>query len=292
MRISRLLLIGLLTCLFVAIAPVTAQQPTIITMTAPEYLSDLYEDTLIPAFEEAYPNIQVEFVYNENPYFGNPMYQSDSAENTYYEDLTNYVSSADVLYVTNYQLSPFATETGFILDLSPLVDVDADLNEADFFPAEWEAFQWDRGIWALPYSMNVQVLVYNMDAFDAAGLAYPDETWRVDDYINAAEALQTYNSQGEVDLSPLVAVNPMSLFYNAIGNVYDETSLPAQPDFSSPELLNILEAYAAYDAAYEFAEIQGYSFNELPMSIGYPYQLSTNSFGSDENINWGVSLLP
>ena len=288
----RIVLITLLISLFATQSVLTAQQPTVITVSAPEYQADLYEDTIIPLFEAEYPNIQVEYVYNENSYFGSPLYEPESDEPSFYDRLNDYVSSADVLYVHSSSMSPFATTTGFFLDLAPLANVDDSLQADDFYPAAWQAFQWDGGNWAVPYSLQVQLLIYDKDSFDAVNFPYPDQSWRIEDYIRAAEAMHTYNSSGEVELSAMTAINPISLFHGLIGQLYDETTLPAQPEFSNPEFLHLLENYIKYYSDYEFEQFQGYSYNDMPMTLSYPYQLADNSSGPGFDKNWAISLLP
>lgn len=291
MHYHRILGSVLLLCLGLTASITTAQPPTIITVAASEWQGDLFEDTIIPAFEAEHPNIQVEFVYSDNIYFGNPMYQPEDEESTYYDDLTTYAESADVLYVSDTSLSPYAINTGFFLDLTPLVSVDDAINEADFYPAAWQTFQWDGGVWALPYSMEVQVLVYDRSVFDAAGLPYPDQSWRLQDYILSAEQLHTYNANGEVEFSALNPVNPTLIVYSEVGPLFDTTTFPTQPDFSNPEFQRQIEAYVTYFDSYEFADFRGYSFNDVPMTISYPYQLSNNNFSSDGDKDWAVSLL-
>jgi len=289
----HILLMTLLMSLFATQSILMAQQPTIITVTAPEYQIDLYEDTIIPLFEAEHPNIQVEFVYNENTYLGNPLYETEeSDEPSFYDQLTDYASSADVLYVHSGSMSPFATNTGFFLDLSPLVTVDDSLQADDFYPAAWQAFQFDGGYWALPYSLQLQLLVYDKDSFDAVNFPYPDQSWRIEDYIRAAEAMHTYNSAGEVELSPMNAIDPITLFHAITGPLYDDLTLPAQPNFSNPEFLHLLDTYINYYTEYEFEEFRGYSFDEMPMTLSFPYQLSSSAFGSGNEKNWAVSLLP
>jgi len=288
----RIFGLSILMCLWLTQSIAMAQPPTIITVTASEWLGDLYEDTIIPQFEAEHPDIQVEFVYSDNVYFGSPVYQNEDGETTFYDDLMAYASSADVLYLSDASVSPYAINTGFFLDLTPLVSVDDTINEADFYPAAWDAFRWDGGMWALPYNMEVQVLVYDRAAFDAANSAYPDETWQLQDYIAVAESMHTYNSEGEVELAPITALNPQLITYSAVGPLYDMTTIPAQPDFSNSELVRQMDIYAQYYDNYEFADIRGYSFNEIPMSISYPYQLSATTFSTDADKDWAISLLP
>jgi ABC-type glycerol-3-phosphate transport system substrate-binding protein len=81
-----------------------------------------------------------------------------------------------------------------------IVSGDSSLNPDDFFPAAWKSFQWDRGIWALPANLTPQILIYHADAFDKAGLAYPNENWTLDDFAHAAHALAVQDAQGKVTI--------------------------------------------------------------------------------------------
>ena len=271
MRSTRLTVMVALLLLFGTLSSASGQAPTIITMTAPQYYSDFYEETLIPAFEEEYPNIQVEFVFTEDNYFGSPLFSSE--ENDYYANLQNYASAADVLYVASYNLNSYATNTGFFLDLTPLASIDGTLNPDDFFPPAWDAFQWDAGLWALPQTIRTEVLVYNQDRFDEAGLSYPTEDWRLADFIQAAEALHVYNSDGQVEVPPLLVVNQALLLYLETGPMYDDSVIPAQPDYNNPELVNALSMLVDYHSSFEQADLNSWSSNDLPMSLGFPYQL-------------------
>ncbi len=289
MKQYRWFLMIAVLCYITIFSPVSAQPPSIITITAPEYLSDIFEDMIIPAFEAENPDIQVEFVLTEHHY-GSALIDIENGR--YFDDVAAYASSADVLYVADYNLSSYATYGGFFLDLSPLVNADSSLMPEDFYPGAWQAFQWDGGIWALPYRINVEVLVYNQDMFDAAGVPYPDESWRLADFIQAAEAFHIYNSDGEVEFSPLFTLNPLLLIYAEVGeDAIDTSVIPSVPDYSNPRLIAALEMWNQYWRAYDFAEFRSYSLDQTPMSISYPYQL-LNQANSDTNTNWRVALLP
>ena len=52
-----------------------------------------------------------------------------------------------------------------------------------------KSFQWDNGVWGLPVSEDVILVIYDPAAFDQAGLTYPSEAWTTDDFVNAAHKL-------------------------------------------------------------------------------------------------------
>jgi multiple sugar transport system substrate-binding protein len=83
-------------------------------------------------------------------------------------------------------------DKGQLLDLQPFVDRDITADEL----ADFQAWQWagmvtkDTHIrFAVPYYINLVVLYYNQEIFDAAGVAYPDNTWDHDTYATQLAAL-------------------------------------------------------------------------------------------------------
>jgi len=74
---------------------------------------------------------------------------------------------------------PFWAAKKQLLILDDFVARDMTDEQIADYPADhWNSFANDRvGRYALPLYMGVIVLYYNKDAFDAAGLAYPDESW-------------------------------------------------------------------------------------------------------------------
>lgn len=85
---------------------------------------------------------------------------------------------------------------GYYLDLEPLAESSA-LNLADWFEVTINDSRYDRTtgivgqgtLYGMPATFVGLVLYYNKDLFDAAGMAYPDDTWTRDRLTEAAVAL-------------------------------------------------------------------------------------------------------
>jgi len=89
---------------------------------------------------------------------------------------------------------------GAFLDLTPLIaQSNVDLN--DFYPGPLEQFQWQEQTWGLPDTAAPDLLFYNKALFDAAGVAYPTETWTFEDMRLAAIQL-TLDDQGRNAADP------------------------------------------------------------------------------------------
>lgn len=72
-------------------------------------------------------------------------------------------------------LDPYIKESGY------------DLN--DYWPGLLESAKYQGSVYGFPRDIEVNVLYYNKDLFDAAGVAYPTENWTWDDLTAAAEKL-------------------------------------------------------------------------------------------------------
>ena len=67
------------------------------------------------------------------------------------------------------------------------------LDLGDFWPNLLGAYNYDGVQYGLPTDLDLQLVYYNKDLFDAAGVSYPEAGWTWDDYRAIAQAL----TQGE-----------------------------------------------------------------------------------------------
>ncbi len=206
MQRRLLLFLTSILMLIIGIVPMAAAQAqdsrTVIQMSVPQFMKQMINDQLISDFESANPTIKVNVLANDS--------NTGSAASGVDALLTaaqTYSSTADVLFVDNSNLSVQATRAGYFLDMTPLTSSDTTLNVDDFIPGVWQSFQWDNGIWALPVSTDVVILTYNPAAFDAIGLAYPNERWTIDDLDNAARKLAVVDPSGAVTTAGLSVSN-------------------------------------------------------------------------------------
>lgn len=171
----KLTLLASLIVLVLAFSVASGQEPTTIRYftfsAAPDHLEDL--DTIIAAFEAENPDINVEVA--TAPYAD------------YFTLLQADVSGGDApdVFELNYENFVTYADAGALLDLSGLVS-----EEAPFYPAALEAFNYEGAQLGLPATFSTVVLFYNKDLFDAAGLEYPTNDWTWSDAILAAEAIK------------------------------------------------------------------------------------------------------
>jgi multiple sugar transport system substrate-binding protein len=151
----------------------------------------------IRAFEAAHPNVRVE---NE------PV--SNQAE--YREKvITSIVSGAppDVFLMDNIDVPAFA-EAQVTLDLRPFASrVGVDLSS--FYPNVLDIFTRDGKVQAFPKGFSPMVYYYNRALFDAAGLAYPQDGWTWDEFVEVARTLtRDLDGDGAVDQWGTAVIRP------------------------------------------------------------------------------------
>ncbi len=94
---------------------------------------------------------------------------------------------------------PIWAQAGHVLDLRPFIQRDLDEGVlSDWDRAQYEALVTPDGArYGVPKYHGALALYYHKDLVDASGVAYPDDTWTQDDYLNAMRQL-TLDADGDV----------------------------------------------------------------------------------------------
>ncbi len=246
--LRKLFLIGFVV-LALGVLPALAQETTIRYFTfsaAPDHLEDL--DTIIAAFEEANPGINVEV--------------ETAAFADYFTLLQADVVSGDApdVFELNYENFVTYAANGTLLDLSSYLSPDV-----PFYPRALEAFQYDGAQLALPATFSTVLLFYNADLFDQAGVEYPTPDWTWDDARAAAQAIRALGDDTWGIFSPVqfwefykkAAQNGECEFFNA-----DMT----ESTINSPACVETLETMISFlndDLMPTAAELSGVSDGDL-----------------------------
>jgi multiple sugar transport system substrate-binding protein len=168
--------------------PPPAMQPTTIRfneMGAP--WQTWVEKLAVPRFNEEYPWVTIEYEPIDWSTF--PV-----------KELTQMAAGTapDVLHGWSQIFITWASK-GQLLNMNPLVESDfSEEAKADQIPFQWDTlvypFTGER--YAIPGYVDQQIVYYNKDAFDKAGIAYPTETWTYDDYAAASKKLNEFDASG------------------------------------------------------------------------------------------------
>lgn len=227
------------------LATLQAQNPIVLSVAVPQFLEDFLTDDVFAQFEAANPGVQVNVVRDNNGLF--VPNAALSGVDSYLDTLEAYASTADVLLVSTGLFTTAGTESGFFLNLAPLTSADLDLMIEDYYPAAWESFQWDGGVWALPLSVSPIVMVYSPDAFDNAGLAYPDEGWTLDDLTFAIRTLTEFDSDGAITTQAIqISGDALTILIRSLleRDLLDNSTIPNQPQLSGADLEALLTTWA------------------------------------------------
>lgn len=266
----------------------------ILTLAIQEWQQDVFNEDLFAEFAATHPNIKIVpvFLALDELYFGAAGFEIEE----YLDNAEKLASKADVLSINSYSLSPEMTRAGYLLDMTPLLNSDFDINLDDFFPKALQAFQWDGGTWALPISVNLELLIYDRIAFDDAGYPYPDDTWTLSNFIDAANALTIRDADGNVTTPGFYGFDERGFFRAMLGHgFYDDTTLPQMPKLADPELAALLEEWWAYQQSLfpEGGPSGNIDWNSIPLTISGSWRLD-NNFGPNtgDDVEYVGALLP
>ena len=88
-------------------------------------------------------------------------------------------------------------QKGFLLPLNKLMERDKEeVKPDDFLDGLIEPLTSGEGIYYLPTTFNVSVLMYNKGLFDKDNVEYPTADWTFDDFVAAGKQLTKYDSRG------------------------------------------------------------------------------------------------
>lgn len=127
--------------------------------------------------------------------------------------------SPNVFYVDSSKLPDWA-DAGVLASGEGMIE-----NLDDHYESLLQAFTYDGTLYCPPKDFSIMALQYNKDMFDAAGIAYPDETWTWDDLRAAAEALTGETADGAKVLGLVTPPNFerwLPFLYQAGGSVLTE----------------------------------------------------------------------
>lgn len=276
----------LCTSLVIAISPLMGQSETIITITAPGWVSHIFSNNLFAPFEAQHPGVKVVPVP-----IGEAYYYPSAAQDIeqHLNGAENYVSLADVIYVDRNIASVEAARAGYFMNLDPLIATDSPSDIDDFFPAIWKSAQWDDGTWYIPTSAYIDMLAYDIAAFDDARLVYPNANWTFDDFANAVRELTVYDQEGNVTVPGFQLYNPALFYYGPTRQpFYDTGTSPSVPQFDRPDVIAFYEQWKALEQ--EITPEGDFDYTKIPFTFDAPWRFANR--GSDQANKWGVSLLP
>ena len=179
------------------------------------------------------------------------------------------------------------------------------LRREDFYPQALEAFTWRGELMCMPQNMSSPVIYYNKDLFDAAGLPYPANDWRWEDFVTTAQALtRDWDGDGTIDQygfgveATLVRAAPF-IWMNG-GEIVDDPTMPTTLTLSAPASREALAWFVDLqnshrvvpDAVAEAAESSLSRFLNGRLAMLMESRRVVPEFRRIEAFDWDVAPLP
>ena len=219
-----------------AAEPVNEQERTTVRFAVFDWDLPLYED-LLKAFEKENPDLHVQVVSSNKVLDLGPIGDLEIPPDAN----QRLVAAADVAEI---EVSRQTVREGLISDITPYMEADPNFQVDDFYGGALESFQWDGGTWALPTNLTFRLIYFSKDAFDEAGIPYPEANWTWDDLLVRAKSL-TKGEGEEITFWGLIV--PPDLAYRMIesrvGTLVDLTADPPKPRFDEAAVIDAVRWY-------------------------------------------------
>jgi multiple sugar transport system substrate-binding protein len=141
--------------------------------------TELLDETVIPTFEEANPNIKVETLSVPYDDFRRKLVTSLAGGTP--PDLAR----LDIIWVAEF------ADMGALAKLDEVM-ADFDNYAEKVFPGPLSTNQWRGDYYGLPLDTNTRVLAYNKGVFDEAGIDAPPTT--IDEFLDACAKIRALGS--------------------------------------------------------------------------------------------------
>lgn len=193
---------------------------------------ELFEP-LIEEFEEQNSHININFINTPGDNYEDQLFTMIAGND-----------APDVMQLFEVTLPEFV-RNDTIQDLTPFYSDDGDFDIDDFFEASLELAQHNEGLYGLGYSLAPQFMFYNIDAFDEAGIDYPNDDWTWDDFLQAAVELTIEEDGRTVQFG--TNTNDPGFEVPTLINIWQnggEYIKDGQPNFDDPQVIEAIQYWA------------------------------------------------
>jgi ABC-type glycerol-3-phosphate transport system substrate-binding protein len=242
---------------------------------------------VIAAFEQAHPEVTVE--YSQVPF--------DQYASTLQQRLSAKDDTIDVIAVDQPNLAQMA-EQGFLEDLSELKDEAKAATSA----AQYDINVYNDTMYALSIWNSTQMLFYNRDMLDAAGIAVPSadpaERWTWEQTADAGRAAQAAGSEYGLLLEQVEAYYQLQPLIESAGggsgiSGHDMLKLDVTDDGWQKAMdwyANSFESGLSPRGVGGFQTSAVFTDQKVAFFVGGPWDVG--GFSADAGFNWGIAPQP
>ncbi len=282
-RLASILLVVLL--LFTATASVADGEKTKITLSFWGSGEDelAAKTALMDAAAEKF-NVEFEYWYVEG--------------NDYPTKLTTVFTSGDVpdiMNMANDVFYPFK-DSGNIENLRPYMEADGIL-EGTFTPSALAQYTYGDTIYAAPSGTKTFAIGYNKNLFDAAGVAYPEEGWTVEDLIEKAKLLTSGEGENKIygfEFGWGIHENMRGLFNNPVYNVEDLTMNVVDNEQFKATLEMLKQMYDDGSLLYGVSTNAGFNNGMTAIALLWAPSLASGDYNRTigDAFDWDIITMP
>ncbi len=194
---------------------------------------------LVEQFEAQHPDIHIEV----KP-FSQILGLSSMAEFQVTDDLWfKLASGADVfrvMFTNGIDRQPIIA--GLVRDLRPFIESDTAFEPDDFYAGALDAAAWREGVWAIPTALDYELVMFDREAFDEAGIPYPEPGWTWDDLATRARALTLRSGNGVSRWGfAQTSLGPVEVIEQRAAPLLDDTAQPPIPRFTEPQVMQVAQ---------------------------------------------------
>lgn len=238
---------------------------------------------LVREFEKLHPDIKVEVL----------------TSTTSFQKLAIQIAGGnapDVFYYVTDRL-PGLAYRDVLLDLTPYIE---EVDMTQYFPQTTSSCKIDDRYYCFPFHYSTDILFYNKDLFDEAGVAYPDAEWTWDDYLNAAKKL-TKKVNGKTVQYGTLQPRPLLLIKSFGGECFDKdiTKIKLNSKETKKAINFIIDMDSRYGVAPSAVSIRDmermdgidmFSTGRVAMLLGRTFMLA--EFRKLKNFGWDIAPVP
>lgn len=202
-------------------------------------------------------------------------------------------SSTDIFVIWENDIANFA-QVGGIVNMDDYLK-DSSIKSDDFIDAVGKLSEGLGGTYGLPWCAATEVLYYNQDMFDAAGIAYPDNNWSYDDYKAATAALTQKGDDGSTTVYGSALPNTQT-WWAGIGAAGDQVYNPSTGEMVIgdsavsfvTDMATMVENGSIPAPSSDTADL----FAAGKAAMSWQGSWSIGTYGGNLDFNWDIATLP
>lgn len=255
-----------------------------------DYSNTEYYKTIFDAFQQQYPNISVEVVE----------FTADEYDDVVTTQLGG-KQDFDVVFMKGTPKLAALIRQGHVYAIDDLLANDTDFNK-DAYAGLVDELSLDGHAYALPFRYDNNLIYYNKDLFDAAGVPYPEDGMSMEEYHALAAQLTSGEGNDKVygahvhtwpsnvymyparteafKFDDPATYESLLPYYNEMLAMQDEGLVQ---DYGMLKSSNIHYSGVFYNQQVAMLQIGTWYINMLFENVGE---------GKENNFNWGVCALP